>query len=75
MAAISLFCSQYSHLMSSENGPWAESITAYVVFMVDPQAGCFLRETTDLLLVFSSYVEKTLAFSLVSHLSRFVLRT
>ena len=36
MAAISLFCSQYSHLMSSENGPWAESITAYVVFMVDP---------------------------------------
>ena len=36
MAANSLFFSQYSHLMSSENGPWAESITAYVVFMVDP---------------------------------------
>lgn len=37
MAAISLFCSQYSHLMSSVNGPSrAESITAYVVFMVDP---------------------------------------
>lgn len=51
MAAISLFCSQYSDLMSSENGPWAESITAYVAFsnaLFFTDTGCFLRQTIDL---------------------------